>query len=379
MAKELVTAPSATPPPGAKEERQQTTFINSVKFNDIEQILSNHFGDRFRLYRKEYNKSLNYDKNGFIPDFPITVTLELVNRCNLNCIMCYTQNHDEEKESLGMDRIRRVLDECERHDLPALVLGLGSEPLLFKGAQGVMAEAADRGIMDIFLGTNGVLLTEEMSEFLVERQIARVEISLDAASRETYLKIRRKDEFDRIERNIRKLIEIKRRRGSALPVIRLCFCVMDLNKHESQDFVDKWQDEVDYVDFQRFIDFKSVDELRETGTVRGIETLQVKELHCAYPFNSLNVWASGNVTPCCTFFARNPALSVGNINEQSLEEIWRGEKINEIRRQLLTGDLNPTCKVCLSQRDVAAFEHVQATTPGDAKGSVVEPPLKVVP
>lgn len=355
------------PPPAvssaADEDRRQTTFINSLKFNDIEQILSQHFGDRFRLYRQEYNKSLNYDKNGFIPDFPITVTLELVNRCNLNCIMCYTQNHNEEKETLGMERIRRVLEECERNGLPALVLGLGSEPLLFKGAQEVMADAADRGIMDIFLGTNGVLLAEQMSEFLVERQIARVEISLDAASRETYLKIRRKDEFDRIEKNIRKLVEIKRQRGSALPVIRLCFCVMDLNKHESQAFVEKWQSEVDYVDFQRFIDFHHVDELRETGTVRDLDTLQVRELHCAYPFNSLNVWASGNVTPCCTFFARSPALSVGNINEQSLEEIWNGDKIKEIRRQLLTGDLNPTCKVCLSQRDVEAFEQVQAERP----------------
>ncbi len=342
------------------DERRQTTFTDSVKFTDFEHLLTEKFGERFKVYRTDYYRSLNYDKNGFIPDFPITLTMELVNRCNLECIMCYTQNHNEEKETLGTERIRKVLSECEANGLPALVLGLGSEPLLYKGAKDVIADAANRGIMDIFLGTNGVLLTPALSDFLVERQIARVEISLDAATPETYRKVRGKNELDRIEANIHALVEAKRRRGSSLPVIRLCFCVMDVNKHESDAFLERWQGKVDYVDFQKFIDFQNVDELRETGTVKNLEALEVRDLHCAYPFNSLHVWANGNVTPCCTFFARNPELSVGNIAFQSLKEIWNGPAIKEIRRQLLTGDLNPTCKVCLSQRGHDTFEEVKA-------------------
>lgn len=353
--------------PLTDDGRRQTTFIDSVKFTEFERLLADKFGERFKVYRADYYRSLNYDKNGFIPDFPITLTMELVNRCNLDCIMCYTQNHNEEKETLGFERIRRILSECEENGLPALVLGLGSEPLLFKGAREVMADAANRGVMDIFLGTNGVLLTPALSDFLVEQQIARVEISLDAATPETYLEIRRKNELERIEANIHALIEAKRRKGSTLPVIRLCFCVMDINKHESEAFLERWQGKVDYVDFQKFIDFQHVDELRETGTVKNLDALEVKDLHCAYPFNSLHVWANGNVTPCCTFFARNPALSVGNIAFQSLREIWNGPAIKEIRRQLLTGDLNPTCKVCLSQRGHDTFEEVKAQR-ADAAG-----------
>lgn len=341
------------------DERTNTTYTETVPFSPFEELLAEKFGERFRFYRRDYYKSLNYDKNGFLPDFPITVTLELVNRCNLDCVMCYTINHKEQKSTIDGPRLREVLAECEREGLPALVIGLGSEPLLYKGIRDVVASATQAKVMDIFLGTNGVLLNESLSEYLVSNQIARVEISLDAATPETYLKVRRKNELERIERNIEKLLEIKKRNNSALPIIRLCFCLLDINKHERDMFLKKWEGRVDYVDFQKFYDFGQVDELRETGTVPNVESLQVTDTHCAYPFNSLHIWANGNVTPCCTFFAKNERLVVGNINEQALKEIWEGDKIKEIRRQLITGELNPTCRVCLAQRDHELFDETR--------------------
>lgn len=343
------------------EERTNTTHTETVKFSQFESLLGEKFGDRFRVYRQDYYKSLNYDKNGFLPDFPLTVTLELVNRCNLDCIMCYTINHAEKKSTLDMPRLRHILDECEREGLPAMVIGLGSEPLLYKPIRDVLKATTDAKVMDIFLGTNGVLMNESISEYLVQNQIARVEISLDAATPETYLKVRRKDELERIERNVEKLLEIKKRNNSALPVIRLCFCVLPVNSHEQEMFLKKWEGRVDYVDFQKFYDFGSVDELRATGTIAGIENVEVEDRHCAYPFNSLHVWSNGNVTPCCTFFAKNEGLVVGNIAEESLRQIWEGDRIKEIRRQLLTGDLNPTCRVCLAQRDHETFDELKKT------------------
>lgn len=341
------------------DERTNTTHTETVQFSPFEELLAEKFGERFRVYRRDYTKSLNYDKNGFLPDFPITVTVELVNRCNLDCIMCYTINHKEKKETLDLPQLRSVLDECEREGLPALVIGLGSEPLIYKGIKDVLKASTDANIMDIFLGTNGVLMNESLCEYLVESQIARVEISLDAATPETYQKVRGKNELERIERNIETLLEIKKRNNSTLPIIRLCFCVQDVNKHEQEAFLNKWNGRVDYVDFQKLYNFDAVDELRETGTIEGVETLEVKDSHCAYPFNSLHIWSNGNVTPCCTFFAKNEQLVVGNVRQQSLKEIWEGDSIKEIRRQLLTGDLNPTCRVCLSQRDHESFEEVR--------------------
>lgn len=336
-------------------DRDKVEHVESVKYTDVEAVLTDEFGDRFHEYRKNYRKSLNYDTNGYIPPFPLTVSLEFVNRCNLNCIMCYTINHSDRKATLDLSRIETLMDECREHGLPAAVVGMGSEALIYKQARDAIAAIRKADVMDLFLGTNGVLLTEELSAFLVEQRVARIEVSLDAATPETYTKIRGKDELQRIEANLEKLIEIREREGSKLPVIRLCFCVQKDNLHEQRAFLDKWRDRVDYIDFQEMVDFGGVDDLRALGDEAAkADNLPAPEsTYCAYPFNSLHVWSNGDVTPCCTFFGK--ALVIGNVQEHTLKEIWDGPEIAEIRDQLLSGKLNMVCHACLTCRDKENF------------------------
>lgn len=347
-------------PLGADELRSNQTNIHSVKYEDIESLLTKEFGDSFRTYRQDYRRSLNYDKTGYIPPFPLTVQIELVNRCNLTCIMCYTDNHKRDKATMTIATIDNLLNECRQNEVPAFVIGMGSEALLYKNIREVVSKVREAGVMDVFLGTNATLLTEKMSEFIVDQRVARVEISLDAATPETYLKIRRKNELPLVDANVRKLVEVKRRKGSTLPIIRLCFCVQPENVGERQMFEDKWRDYVDYIDFQEMVDFSSVNALiaKDYDNIPGLSEMQVADTHCAYPFNSLNVWANGDVTPCCTFYGQ--ALVLGNIADRNLKDIWQGKEIKRIRHELISGELNPACRVCLSQRDRENFAKIKS-------------------
>lgn len=54
---------------------------------------------------------------------------------------------------------------------------------------------------------------------------------------------------------------------------------------------------------------------------------------CTNPWTSLFVWKNGNVTHCCY----SSAGSLGNINTHSIEDIWHGEKLNNIRHQINNG------------------------------------------
>lgn len=343
-------------------QRTNVDYISRVQKRDVEEVLADNltqvFGDRFTSYRREYLSTLNYEHGTHLPEFPLTVGFEMVNRCNLSCIMCYTVNHGRPKSTLGQETIGKVLGEGARHGLPAVIIGLGSEPLLYKKIKDVFRAVRDAGVMDIFLNTNGVLLTEDLSEFLVENRITRVQVSLDAATPQTYLAIRRKDELSRIEDNVRKLIEIRRRRGGELPIVRVSFCVQPLNAHEREAFQVKWRDVVDYVDFQAVSDFSYVDEVREKGEVERLkdkpEHRELVERFCPLPFNSLHVWANGDVTPCCVFYGKN--LVMGNASRDSLAEIWNGEPIKKLRQEILTGELNPNCRICLAERDHALLK-----------------------
>ena len=66
---------------------------------------------------------------------------------------------------------------------------------------------------------------------------------------------------------------------------------------------------------------------------------------CIYPFTQMNVRPDGKVSLCC-----NDALgkyTLGDLNKNSLLEIWGGEKYWDIRNKMLKGrHCLPMCKQC---------------------------------
>ena len=65
-------------------------------------------------------------------------------------------------------------------------------------------------------------------------------------------------------------------------------------------------------------------------------------LICYAPFSTVYFDASGNVHSCCF----NRSVVLGNYHDQSLEEIWNGEQLKELRSRMLQDDLTLGCEVC---------------------------------
>jgi radical SAM protein with 4Fe4S-binding SPASM domain len=62
---------------------------------------------------------------------------------------------------------------------------------------------------------------------------------------------------------------------------------------------------------------------------------------CPVPWAALDVVASGDIAPCHVFFD----LTVGNLHEQSISEIWNGERYNTFRGYMKEHGLMPICHV----------------------------------
>lgn len=65
---------------------------------------------------------------------------------------------------------------------------------------------------------------------------------------------------------------------------------------------------------------------------------------CINPFFSVSVWSDGEVVACC--FDWKKVLSYGNLNNQSLKEIWNGERHKALADRWKTGNLHPHCRRC---------------------------------
>lgn len=66
------------------------------------------------------------------------------------------------------------------------------------------------------------------------------------------------------------------------------------------------------------------------------------EAKCPAPWKVFFVEANGNARPCCLI-----SKPMGNINEQTFEEIWNGELYQELRRTFIEQkDFWPECVGC---------------------------------
>lgn len=110
-------------------------------------------------------------------------------------------------------------------------------------------------------------------------------------------------------------------------------------------FINKWKPIVDYVDVQKnVVPYFKFDEMKQLE--EEAKNDESKEYSCNEPWGQVSIFADGTVGPCCTTFGRNK--TIGNIKDQTLEEIWTGEVMNKLRDGLIKNKPDIVCKTCLN-------------------------------
>jgi radical SAM protein with 4Fe4S-binding SPASM domain len=167
-------------------------------------------------------------------DLPTFVQIEPVGQCNLRCKMCPIQfrtdgQHGSPSAFIQFDVFCQLINQFT--NLSELHLqGLG-EPLLHPRFFDMVRFAAQRGIQ-VSTNTNMTVMTEERADECVASGLQTMHVSLDGAHAETYESIRVKARFDKVLRNLRRLINAKEAVRSVLPHVRLVAVVMRENLDE---------------------------------------------------------------------------------------------------------------------------------------------------
>jgi radical SAM protein with 4Fe4S-binding SPASM domain len=249
------------------------------------------------------------------------------------------------------------------------------EPLLNRDYNHIFSHIREQypGII-LHISSNGTLLDSSWRQRLVSATNCFLNISMNAATRETYDFVMGADLFDRAVGNLRALRDLKRETGSAFPVISLSFVMMRQNIEELPRFVELAQElEADDI----LISDLMVLEERHRELLLGERTTLAAAMYgeasalaaarpdgptltqftdvpylpsqhdhlCTDPWESFKVADNGGVAICCyanRFF--------GNIREQSLNEIWNSPDIQEYRARVNTEDPPGPCRTCPKKR-----------------------------
>ena len=323
----------------------------------LNKYLKSKFGKRYDDYRKSYYQNIDKKKLSQSSEYPTTVVLELVNRCNLQCVMCYQGfRNDAKKSTIDLNSLEKIFLDLKKNKLPALMLSI-SEPLLYKDFEKVLDLAKNSNIMDIFLFTNGVLLNDKNSEKILKSSITRLFVSIDAATSEVYNNVRipvsnrlkNSNRLEGLEKNIKEFINLRNKSGKEMPIVRTSFVALKKNNFEVKNFIDKWVNIVDSVEVQRETSIKAYDDIN----LGKFDLKNVKiNYDCPEPWGQITIYSDGTVTPCCNTVGRN--LPIGNALKTSIKDIWNGEEMKKVREGFLKNNPSDVCKSCIqnSQSDL---------------------------
>ncbi len=147
------------------------------------------------------------------------VVWNVTRRCNLDCIHCYSDSHNEEYPGeLTEEEAKRMIDDLAGFNVPALLLS-GGEPLIRKDIFELAKYARGQGLR-LTLSTNGTLIDSKMAGKIKDTGFSYVGISFDGIG-EINDKFRGMEgAFDLAWRGVRNCMEVGQKVGLRLTLTR---------------------------------------------------------------------------------------------------------------------------------------------------------------
>ena len=320
-----------------------TNLRGEAKREQAEAEQARRHGERYREYRRQYRAAGRFE---FEPAFPLYLMLEQTYLCNLRCPMCIQgmpeqrRNFEPGGARMTEDLYKRILLEGQKHQCPSIAMHVNDEPLLVKNLPERIALAKAHGFMDIFMTTNGTLLTEEKIRAVIEAGVTHILFSVDAATEETYNRVRPGGNYEKVLRAIDTARRFRDSQGSVLPILRASFVQNRLNQHETKIFLERFTDRVDFVEIQGFTHYYD-----QTTALAPQDLVPVADFTCNEPWRKLIVRANGDVLPCCSFYGYEIVL--GNLADSTLQQMFNSPRMKKLRNDFKQGIYeNPACESC---------------------------------
>lgn len=300
---------------------------------------------------------------------PEMVMISPTDKCNLNCKTCWRRDkqQDEFEVGLSLEKVKEVLDDCERLDVKKIDFTGGGEPFLRKEIFDMIKEAKNRGF-EVGFTTNGCFMDRSKVSKLVDLRMDEVLLSLDGKE-DTNDFLR----DDGVYEKVIEAVELFNELGFD-GTLGFSTVISSANYQELKDVAVLGQDlGLDYVNFiimnrwesnKRFqLDkvedkvLEALEEVKEFEERNEVDTNAGNILEhgifqrgppkfCFAPWDMAFINASGEMMACCTLASYYKNL-LGNLENSSFYELWNSNKMESFREEMRGGDFHEKCEECL--------------------------------
>ncbi len=277
---------------------------------------------------------------------PISLTIEPTTACNLGCPECPSglKQFTRPEGNLKQEFYKKLIDQTYRKSY-YLNFYFQGEPYINPDFLEMVNYADNKNIYTA-TSTNAHFLNEENAKKTIKSGLSRLTISIDGTTQETYESYRKNGSLDKVIEGTKNVIKWKKELKSKTPYIIFQFLVVKPNEHQIEN-AKKLADElgVDEIRFKtaQLYNFKHGNDLipsidkyaRYKKQADGTYRLKNKLLNeCWRMWSSCVITWDGKVVPCC--FDKDAKYQLGDLQENSLQKIWRSKSYNNFRKALLT-------------------------------------------
>lgn len=238
-----------------------------------------------------------------------------------------------------MPLFRKVVDECARYKAKKILPFLHGESLLVPGISNYFRYVRQTSPdTHVNLTTNGSKLSAKLTEtFLSEDLLDSIIISIDGGDKQTYESIRQGLDYDEVRTNVLHFIRRRNQMDKTKPRVSIAMVTVDDNKNTRAALKRIW---------------KEADEVRSSvyfnwaGKLKNRDQFRYKGNFCERLYHYITILADGRVGMCC--FDSEAQHVVGDINKQSVYEVWHSKEFRRKRKLLYDRDFDQLtlCSSC---------------------------------
>jgi len=264
---------------------------------------------------------------------PVVGSIEPSSLCNLNCAMCAMDHITRKRGVMSKETFSKIV-RSEATIRTVDFTGHG-EPLHNRDLEDFI-KAVKPIANKVGLTTNATLLTEDRIKSLLSTDLDWICFSFEDVNKQVYESIRVGANYETVESNIKNFIFLKKamnkRCKTYLIVVDSPLTHSSLGKIKK-----KWHTLIDEIKILPIHDWGGI-----------LDSSLIKRKRNARTYPCFDAWYhffvrwDGSVVPCCVWEGKT---DFGNINEQSIMEIWNSEVYQDFRASLL---FNPVdhCRYC---------------------------------
>jgi sulfatase maturation enzyme AslB (radical SAM superfamily) len=266
------------------------------------------------------------------PRMPEIVQIESTNICNAKCVFCPRDEMQRRQGIMTVDLFRKIVDECAELGITHIRMHNYGEAFMDRKLVEKVKYAKDKGIKEVGMISNGSLITEPVARGMIDGGLDAINISVDAAGKEVFEATRIGLNYDKVIANIERLIRLRAESGKRRPKLILSF-VRQNNSADEQAFIEHWRSIADKIHITDLHNW--------AGTLNKESDVNYP---CYRPWLTFTVLWDGRVSLCCADFDGRTIL--GNLNTQTIAEVWNGEMYRQVRREHLESGGPDVCRAC---------------------------------